>query len=94
MDTICRFSAILDKGNNLYDFLFTFLHTRPLSEKGSTLIGKNLIPRGADSFLLGQTPFRRELKQFNRFISHESVSVLLKANRSTLKTEYPCIRSN
>ena len=29
----------------------------PLSEKGFTLKGKNLLPRGAYSFLLEKTPF-------------------------------------
>ena len=29
------------------------------SEKGSTLKGKNLLPLGANSFLLGQTPFQK-----------------------------------
>ena len=32
---------------------------QPPSEKGSTLKGKNLFPRGANSFLLEQTPFQK-----------------------------------
>ena len=33
----------------------------PLSEKGSTLNGKNLLPKGANSFLLVKTPFQKDL---------------------------------
>ena len=33
------------KGDNFCDFLFAFLHTQFSSEKGSTLKGKNLLPR-------------------------------------------------
>ena len=38
-----------------------------LSEKGSTLNGKNLLPKGANSFLLGYTKFETRqmiLKEF------------------------------
>ena len=57
------------------DFLFAYLHTRSLLEKesrkgvcskrkelapsGSAVKGKNLLPQGANSFLLEQTPFQK-----------------------------------
>ena len=44
-------SVMFYKGDNFCDFLFTFLHTNPF-EKESTLKGKNLLPWGANSFLL------------------------------------------
>ena len=33
----------------------------PPSEKGSALKGKNLLPKGANSFFLEQTPFQKGL---------------------------------
>ena len=35
------------------------------SEKGSTLKGKNLLPRGANSFLLEKIPFQKGVKEFD-----------------------------
>ena len=43
MDTLGT-SAILNKGDNFFDFLFALQHTKFPSEKGSTLKGKNLLP--------------------------------------------------
>ena len=37
-------SALINKGDKFYDFLFPFLYTTP-SEKGSTLKRKHLLPR-------------------------------------------------
>ena len=37
-------------------------HRSQLSEKGSTLKRKNLLPQGANSFFLVQTPFRKDAK--------------------------------
>ena len=50
------FPVILYKGNNVCDCWFAFLHTRSFLEKGSTLKRKNLLPGGANYFLLEQTP--------------------------------------
>ena len=36
----------------MIDFLFAFLHTKPLSIKDSTIKGKNLHPKGTYSFIL------------------------------------------
>ena len=51
------------KGKNLLlfcDFLLTFQHTNPLLKKGgSTLKGKNLLPREANSFLLEKILFQK-----------------------------------
>ena len=33
LDALGRFSAILDKGDNVCDFLFVFMHTKPLLER-------------------------------------------------------------
>ena len=42
------------------NFLFAFLHTNiDPSEKVSTLKGKNLLPKGANSFLLEYPPFQK-----------------------------------
>ena len=51
LDTLGRFSIIFNKGDNFFDFLIAFLHNKSLG-KGSTLKGKNLLPKGANSFLL------------------------------------------
>ena len=43
-------------------FIISFLailHTKPHAVKGSTLKGKNLLPRGANSFLLEETSFQK-----------------------------------
>ena len=51
--------AFINKGVTFCNFLFAFLHSKPLP-KGSTLKGKNLLPAGANSFLAGSKffPFR------------------------------------
>ena len=51
-DTPGRLSPILYKGDNFCDILFIFSDKQFPSEKGSTLKGKNLLPMGANSFLL------------------------------------------
>ena len=51
LDILGRFSAILYKGDNFCDFLFTFPTYEAPSEKGSTVNGKSLLPGGADNFL-------------------------------------------
>ena len=56
-------SCIYYKGDNFCDFLFAFLHANSLLKKGP-LKGKNLLPRGANSFLLEQILFIREPKPF------------------------------
>ena len=56
---------------------FAFLHTESVSEKGSTLIGKN--PKGSKSFSCSADPFFRKTKtNFDRVISPESVAIPLK----------------
>ena len=47
----------LYKKPNFSDLMFVFLSTAVPSEKVSTLKGKNLLPTGANVFLLEQTPF-------------------------------------
>ena len=44
---ICVMSATPMKGDHFYDSLFILPHTKITSEKGSTLKGKNLVPKGA-----------------------------------------------
>ena len=51
LDTHGRFSTIFNKGDNFCDLLFAVLHMVPL-QRGPTLKGKNLLPVGANSFLL------------------------------------------
>ena len=48
------------------DFLLTFLHTKPPSQKVFTLKGKSLFPIGANSFLWSRRLFRREANQFKQ----------------------------
>ena len=52
LDTLSGFSAIVCKGDNINVFLFALMHIKLLLKKGSTLKGKNLLPPGANSFLL------------------------------------------
>ena len=59
IDIFGRFSVTFYKGDNFCDFLLIFLYTNPLLKKGSALKGKNLLPKGANSFLLEQTPFQK-----------------------------------
>ena len=51
MGTHGRFSALFYKGDNLCDFLFTILHTKPFLKRG-LLKGNNVLPLRAKSFLL------------------------------------------
>ena len=65
INTLGRISAILSKGDNFYDFPFTFPHTKKIpSEKGFTLQGKNLLPRGGYSFLSEKATFQKGEKPF------------------------------
>ena len=48
----CRVIRYFCKGNNFCDILFGFQYTIPLLKKESILKGKDLLPRGANSFLL------------------------------------------
>ena len=58
---------------------FCVLVHQVLSEKVSTIKGKNLLPRGANSFLLEYTPFQKKSKSyFDSAASSEKVSVTLK----------------
>ena len=54
VDTLGNFFHHIFKEGNFCDFLFAFLHTEKVysSQKKSTLKGKNLLPMGANSFLL------------------------------------------
>ena len=52
MYTSGRFPPFFDKGDNFCDFLFALLDVSPLLKKVSTLKGKNLLPGGANAFLL------------------------------------------
>ena len=52
-------SASLHKGDNFCEFLFAFMHNKIPSEKEMTLNGKNLLPLGANSFLLESTHFHK-----------------------------------
>ena len=47
------------------------------SGKGSVLKGKNLLPVGANSFLLEQTPFQKQKNKFYRGTSSERVCISL-----------------
>ena len=61
LHTLCRFFFFLPffiKGDNYCDFHLALLHKNP-PEKGSTLKGKNLLPLGANSFLLEWTLFQK-----------------------------------
>ena len=53
------------------------------SEKGSTQKGKNLLPNGANSFLLEQTPFREGLA-FSKVNRKSQKSLLAKAMENLL----------
>ena len=64
MDKLDRIPALFDKGDNFCDFLLAFLYTNSLLKTGSTKKGQNLLPLGANSFLLEYTPFQKGVKQF------------------------------
>ena len=53
-----------NQGYIVCDFLFAFLYAKSLFENRYTLKGKNLLPLGANSFLLEYILFKREQKQF------------------------------
>ena len=46
IDTLARFYAMFDKGDNFCDILFAVLCTKFATEKRSTLKGRNLLPSG------------------------------------------------
>ena len=52
LKTLDRFYVILYKGDNFCDLLFGFLLTKPLLKRDRLSKEKNLLPRGAYSFLL------------------------------------------
>ena len=58
LDTLGRFSAVFDKGDNFCDFLFTILRTKVFWKKGSTVKA----PSEKRAALKGKTstPFRVE----------------------------------
>ena len=56
LETSERFSVIFSKGDNFYDLLFGFLHTKPFLEKGLTLKGNNSLSLGAHCFHLSVNP--------------------------------------
>ena len=64
----------------------SFVH-QSLSEKGSTLKGKNLLLMGADSFCFGVDPFSEgSINNSGRVVSLESVSIpgnFLQVNSTT-----------
>ena len=62
MGTLGRLAAILYKGDNFVFFVRVPVH-QTASEKESTQKGKNLLPRGANSFLFEQTPFQKGIKE-------------------------------
>ena len=53
------FLPFFNKGDNFCDFLFGFSIHQDTFKKGSTLKRENLLPRGANSSLLKQTPFQK-----------------------------------
>ena len=68
-------STIFNMGDNFCDFLSDFLHTISLLKKVHSKREKIALKRsnlGANSFLLGRTPFLKEEK-IDRVVSSESV---------------------
>ena len=59
-----EFPPFFEKGDNFYDFLFAFPARHVPAEKGSTLKGMNLLPRGANSFLFRADHFSAGLNKF------------------------------
>ena len=49
-----------------HNILYRLSCTQVPSEKGSTLKGKNLLPMGANCFLLEQTLFQKQAKKANK----------------------------
>ena len=63
-------------------------HPLPYEKKESTLKGKNLLPLGANSFFLEQTPFRKETKiNGDQVASPEKVSILFNCPGTVRVTE-------
>ena len=56
LDTPVSVSAFCDKGDNICNFLYAFLHNKSLVN-GPTLKGKNLLPRGSKFFPFRVDPF-------------------------------------
>ena len=61
-ETIGRFPPCFYKGDNVYDFQITVLHTKAPSKKESILKWKNLFPSREISLLLGKITFQKETK--------------------------------
>ena len=66
------------------------------SKKESTQKGKNLLPRGANSFLLELTPFQKGGKKIDKAASPESVSIppqdrILSVSVKNMISVHPCI---
>ena len=77
LDTPVWFFPMFYKEEKFCDFLFALLHTKSLLKR-STQKGKNLLPKGANSFLL-EYPFQKvRQNNFDRITSLASVSVPLK----------------
>ena len=66
-DTLGKFSAIFYKGDNFCYFLFVSCIPNPFCKR-STLKGKNLLQRGANSFLLCRPLFRRKKNNYERVV--------------------------
>ena len=58
-DTLGKFSTVFLQGRYFLGFSIGLPEHQVPSEKGSTLKGKNLLPQGANSFLLEKTSFRK-----------------------------------
>ena len=54
---LVHFLPCFTRETTLVTSCFAFLHTKSPSEKGSTLKGKNLLPKGANSFHFRVDPF-------------------------------------
>ena len=62
-------------GGNFNNFLFGYSAHQSISEKESSLKGKNLLPKRANYFLVEQTTFQRRTEQFRLSCFPESVSI-------------------
>ena len=78
LDMLGWFLPFFYKEDNFCDFVCFPSHKAP-SEKRCTLKGKNLLPMGANSFLLGYTSFQKgSNNNFDRVVFPASVSIPLK----------------
>ena len=69
MDTLVRFSANFDTGDNFCNFLFALLYNKPPK--------KEVYFKGSKFFPFRVDPFQKGCKQFCQVLSHESVSIPL-----------------